>query len=177
MIEHNGIEYFGIRGFPQYFVSTCGKVLSTKRNKKRIMKLKTNNRGYLYVMLYTDGKYKNMKVHRLVAMTFLPGFNPDLQVDHKDHNKTNNNLDNLRMVPQSDNQRNRANAVGVFEYLKGRNIPYYRAQWYDETGKQRSKWFNINKLGDQEAYRLAVELRQAMVDLYYNRPVLLPSQI
>ena len=177
MIEHNGIEFYGLRGHPEYYISTCGKVLSAKFGKKRIMKLKTNNDGYLCVNLWGDGKRKHMLVHRLVAIAFLPGFNPDLEVDHKDHNRANNNLHNLRMVPHSDNCRNQANAVGVYEYLKRGNIPYYRAWWFDENGKRHFKHFNINKLGDEEAYRLATEHRQAMVDLYYNRPVLLPSQI
>ena len=171
MIEHNGIEFFGLRGFSGYYVSVCGKVLSAKFGKKRILKQTLTTRGYLFVNLWTNGICKNMLVHRLIAMTFLANFNvPGLVVDHKDHDRTNNNLHNLRMVPASDNSRNQANAVGVCKYLK-ENIPYYKAHWYDETGKQRNKWFNVNKLGDEEAHRLATEHRQAMVDLYYNRPV------
>lgn len=51
--------------------------------------------GYLQVYLYKDGKRKFCKIHRLVASAFLD--NPDNlpQVNHKDENKTNNNVENL----------------------------------------------------------------------------------
>lgn len=49
---------------------------------------------------------KIIKVHRLVAETYLQ--NPDNlpEVDHIDRNKSNNNVANLRFVSRSGNQRN-----------------------------------------------------------------------
>jgi hypothetical protein len=172
MIVHRDIEFWGLRGFPEYYISTCGQVLSTKYGKKRILKLRIDSNGYPHVVLCKDGKQEPKKIHRLVAMAFLPDFNnPELVVDHKDHDKANNNLKNLRMVPLSDNNRNQKDAVGVYEWFSEKyGIPYYIAQWYDDTGTQRKKYFNLNKYGADEAYRLATELRKEMVDQYYNRP-------
>ena len=71
--------------------------------KGRILKLSTNKDGYLKVGLWKNGKVKTFKVHKLVAETFLEI--PEelkhlkgtryLQVNHKDENKLNNNVNNL----------------------------------------------------------------------------------
>lgn len=79
-------EYEGI-----YEVSNFGCV---KKGTKLISQHK-DNKGYLRVSLYRDGEHKSMKVHRLVALAFIP--NPDSlpMINHKDEVKTNNHVDNL----------------------------------------------------------------------------------
>ena len=77
-----------------YQVSNWGRIKSIKFGKERI--LKQNIRcGYYYVNLYKNNIKKQYPVHRLVAEVFID--NPDNlpQVNHKDENKTNNNVDNL----------------------------------------------------------------------------------
>ena len=77
-----------------YQVSNWGRIKSIKFGKERI--LKQNIRcGYYYVNLYKNNIKKQYPVHRLVAEAFID--NPDnlFQVNHKDENKTNNNVDNL----------------------------------------------------------------------------------
>lgn len=94
-------EYEGL-----YQVSNIGNVKSLERerwngynwiiNKERILKPGVSKCGYLQVNLYKDRKHKMLRVHRLVLMTFAPINNMDkLEVNHKDENKQNNNLDNL----------------------------------------------------------------------------------
>lgn len=50
---------------------------------------------YKQVVLYKNKKHKTVAVHRLVAEAFIP--NPDNlpQVNHKDENPSNNNVNNL----------------------------------------------------------------------------------
>lgn len=83
-------EYEGL-----YQASNIGRVKSIKFGKERILKPFTNSSGYLQVSLFKNGKKKNFYVHRLVAEAFLP--NPDNLpcVNHKDEDKTNNNVNNL----------------------------------------------------------------------------------
>jgi len=79
-----------------YEISNLGKVKSLKYGKERILKSSKNKVGYLMVSLFKDGKHKIYKVHRLVASAFIP--NNDLfktEVNHKDENKENNNIENL----------------------------------------------------------------------------------
>ena len=84
-----------------YGITSCGKVYSYK--SKKFLKPKHNVNGYLMVALYRDGQKKWYKVHRLVAMTYIP--NPDNlpQVNHKDENKANNCLQNLEWCDASYN--------------------------------------------------------------------------
>lgn len=56
----------------------------------------SNSNGYKLVSLkLRDGKYKQYRVHRLVAMTFIPNPYNFPQINHKDENKSNNCVDNL----------------------------------------------------------------------------------
>ena len=78
-----------------YQVSNLSRVKSIKFGKERILKPVTDRHGYLIVGLWKNNKQKTYKVHRLVAEAFLP--NPDNlpQVNHKDENPLNNNVNNL----------------------------------------------------------------------------------
>lgn len=67
------------------------------------MKQHTDNKGYRRLWLCKDGVQKNYKVHRIVAEAFLANDKNLPQVNHKDENKNNNNVDNLEWC---DNQYN-----------------------------------------------------------------------
>lgn len=92
-----------ISGFEKYFISSDGEVYSDKYKDRRKLKLRKNSKGYLYVNLCKDGKYRSIEVHRLVAQEFLQDFSSSLQVNHIDGNKENNSMSNLEMVSQADN--------------------------------------------------------------------------
>lgn len=53
------------------------------------------SQGYLVICASVDGKRKNLRVHRLVAEAFIPNPNNLPMINHKDENKTNNNVENL----------------------------------------------------------------------------------
>lgn len=94
-----------IEGYDKYYVSDDGKIYSDKYNERRELSQRKNEKGYLYVNLCKNGKYKSTMVHRLVAKHFLEDYTKGLQVNHKDGNKENNNVSNLEMVTQTENMR------------------------------------------------------------------------
>lgn len=61
-----------------YFITEDGDVISVKRGKKILLKKRVNSRGYYYVNLCKNGKYKSICIHRLVGIYFVEnnnGFN------------------------------------------------------------------------------------------------------
>ena len=89
--------------FPNYEVSNQGQV----RNKKtqKILKQFLHN-NYAYCGLYNNSIPKQVLIHRLVAMAFVPLENEqyqDYSVDHIDNNRLNNKADNLQWLKQKDN--------------------------------------------------------------------------
>lgn len=95
-----------VNGFPDYAVTACGKVISTKRGKVRILKACKDSKGYPGVLLYAPGaKRKNAKVHRLVATAFLENPMDKPQVNHIDGDPSNNAVDNLEWATPVENVR------------------------------------------------------------------------
>lgn len=87
-----------IEGYPNYMVSNMGRVKSLNYNRtgeEKIMKGIKNNRGYLYVQLYKEGKQKNYLIHRLVASAFIPNPGNLSEINHINEDKTNNQFTNL----------------------------------------------------------------------------------
>lgn len=87
-----------IKGFETlYEVSNKGRIRSLcgRYGNLRIVKLGHGSRGYMNVCLCDHGKQTTRNVHRIVAETFIP--NPDNLpcVNHKDEDKTNNDVSNL----------------------------------------------------------------------------------
>lgn len=82
-----------IEGFENYEVRPNGEVVNTETG--RVLKQHKNKNGYLRVSLYKNGKQKWLSTHRLVAQAFIPNPLNLPCVNHKDEDKTNNNIENL----------------------------------------------------------------------------------
>ena len=92
-----------------YQVSNMGRIKSLnyhRTGKEKLLRLGTNTKGYLQVVLYKDGKAKCCKVNRLVALAFVPNDDPEnkIQVNHiNDENKTDNRAVNLNWMTPKEN--------------------------------------------------------------------------
>jgi hypothetical protein len=93
-----------IDGFPNYMVSTYGRVYNVKHDKHVRQYF---SRRYFNVALSSNGKTTHFRVHRLVCQAFL--LNPENRplIDHIDNNPKNNNIENLRPASHAENSRNR----------------------------------------------------------------------
>lgn len=81
-----------------YQISNTGRIKSLNyrhTGKEKILRPDTTKKGYLRVALCKDGKIKNFRINRLVALHFIPNPNNLPQVNHKDEDKTNNYVENL----------------------------------------------------------------------------------
>ena len=93
------------------------QIVSFKQKKyteDKILKPSIRTDGYLYYRFYVNGKYKNICIHHIIVKLFIdPTFDSSKNViDHKDHNRTNNSIDNLCIVSQSENCRNMSSQKG-----------------------------------------------------------------
>lgn len=64
----------------------------------------SKSRGYYRVCITIHGKEEKYLVHRIIFL-MVKGFMPK-SIDHIDHNKINNNIDNLREADHSANSKN-----------------------------------------------------------------------
>lgn len=93
-----------------YSISNDGQVRNDKTNK---ILSQSTQQDYKHVTLNIDGKAKRMKVHRLVAQTFLENPENKPYVNHKDGNRSNNDVSNLEWVTPSENTKH-AVKTGLF---------------------------------------------------------------
>lgn len=91
--------------------SKPGKTTSNKRFEKRVWKSrilkpkfkKSKYRNDAAVSLWKDGRSLDFLVSRLVAMTWVEGFSPEMTVNHIDGNPQNNNCSNLEWITLAEN--------------------------------------------------------------------------
>lgn len=117
-----------------YKVSDTGLVKKAKTGK--IMTPKPNYKGYQRITFNINGKRYIFRVHRLVAMAFIPNPNNLPQVNHKDGNKENNNVSNLEWVTNQQNYEHalKNNLVGwkkitkqVAKLVNGKIVSQYES--------------------------------------------------
>jgi hypothetical protein len=85
----------------EYQVSDTGLVKTTKTG--RILRPAVSRHGYERVCLFKMDQERRYRVHRLVAMAFIPNPENLPQVNHKDGNKRNNHVSNLEWVTNEEN--------------------------------------------------------------------------
>lgn len=93
----------------EYFYIQDGKILN---KKKRWRSYKDQESGFInhdgYVQICFR-KFKNIKGHRLAWCLYYGEWPPsDMQIDHKDGNRSNNRIENLRLISHSGNCQNSA---------------------------------------------------------------------
>ena len=106
-----------------YQVSNTGQVRSLNylhTGEVKPLKQGTDGNGYKRVSLYKDGKSKTCRVHRLVAMAFILNPNNYKEVNHKDENPSNNNVNNLEWCTNEYNVNYGTRTKRASESLKGK---------------------------------------------------------
>lgn len=128
------VDIPGYEGF--YQISNMGTVRSMRRIiickngqirlcPQRVLKQNKDSKGYLNVNLSKNSHPVPSRVHKLMKNVFMDP-NSRLQVNHIDGNKTNNRIENLELVTNSQNQthavrlgiRGTKLSVSDVEYIK-----------------------------------------------------------
>lgn len=119
------IIYPGIDFAQEYRIDENGHIYSPWRGWKEMSQHINNGYKELYLYL-VDGRRKCFKVHRLLMETYSPIENSkELQVNHIDGNKANNNINNLEWCTRSENLKH-AFRIGLEQSPKGEKNYFHK---------------------------------------------------
>jgi hypothetical protein len=128
-----------IQDFPNYNISSFGNVKNNLTDKLLKPCLKS---GYYHISLVNNKIRKIFKIHRLVALAFLDNPDNKPEVNHKDKNKLNNNLNNLEWMTKKENNQHKS--VGLV-YSSNKNKPVLRLN--KNTGEILQTYNSIEDAG------------------------------
>jgi len=111
-LTYNNIKFYKIKDFPNYYISKCGKIYSSKTNKILKQNYKSEKELYMKVGLSNVKRYTK-SVHRLVGKSFIPNPENKPYINHIDGNPKNNNMDNLEWCTHQENMNHAYNILNV----------------------------------------------------------------
>lgn len=118
--------------------------------------------GVGYRVVRVDGR--NYKVHRVVWEIHHGEIPPGLQVDHIDHNRLNNRIENLRLVTCAENNKNKS-----LDYRNKHGVPGVKRKSNGRWEASISVDGKYRYLGDFESVSGAIEARKrAEADCGYH---------
>jgi hypothetical protein len=142
------MEILGYEGL--YYIEPNGEIYSQDRIttdgrfcEGRKIKQHTRKDGYYQVDLSKNGTQKFFRVHRLVALTYIPNPNNYPCVNHIDCNKQNNNINNLEWCTILYNNQS-INTSKKFGNIYLTKCNSYHTQ-YNSNGKKYCKNFKTEK--------------------------------
>lgn len=119
-------QWAEIKDFEDYQISSQGRIKSFKQDKENGKILSYGSSGKYYtIVLRKNGIPYNKYIHRLVAEAFIPNNNNFPEVNHKDEDTHNNNIENLEWVSR---QYNNDYGTRIERAKKNRqkNVPHFR---------------------------------------------------
>lgn len=151
-----------------YYVSRDGEVYSVFSKKTiKLMKRGTGNKIYHAVDVFISGKQRHMMVHRMVYETWKRLLKDGEQVNHKDDNQLNNNINNLYVGTQKENIRDcikNGNRVGhvyyltIFDKKENKVITFCPASKFIEYSGHTNKSGSLNKFFSKNWFKKRYEI-------------------
>lgn len=134
--------------------SICHSVLKSNGTKyycvQKILKPAKDKKGYLRFGLSINGKLVTVKAHRVVAEVFIDNIENKKQVNHINGIKTDNRVENLEWVNNSENQIH-AVANGLVKHSSGNN--HHKVKVSDERLLQIKKELDFGGISKREIAR------------------------
>ena len=120
-------DYARCSKYPNYLFYKNGEIYNII--KKRMIKKSLTINNYEYCTLYSKDNNKSIKlmiyVHRLIYLLFVDNIPDEYEIDHINHIRGDNNLNNLRCISKAENRKNRRkNNNNYFENDKKHNDKY-----------------------------------------------------
>ena len=129
-----------INGHANFYISNCGRVKNIVT--EMIMKQSINSRGYKTITLRSNIKNKTYKIHRLVAGAFIDNANNYKCVDHKNNNRLDNLVSNLRHCTNQQNCMNVSKRKNTSSMYKGVTFNKANKKWVSQI-RCNNKQFHL----------------------------------
>lgn len=106
--------------------------------KKRFITIQTMKTGYKFVSLYRNGKCKGCFVHRLMFETFNRELKPNEEINHINHVRDDNRIENLQALDKAEHKRMHNVQSGKRPTFKGHK---HTEEWKKEqTQRNLRRW-------------------------------------
>jgi hypothetical protein len=157
-----------IEDFPNYEVSDLGNVRNISTGK-HLTKTPVEKGGYLTVTI--GGKRR--KVHRLVAVAFIPNPNNLPQVHHKDNDVVNNAASNLEWICNAENNKtvNKTQRKQIRRFTK-REVFYIHKHTQTKTAKELAERYGCIPDSISKVWRGVGERNNKWKGEFYSRETL-----
>ena len=155
-----------------YEINEAGQIRTLhKRNRYMILTQRIDRGGYYTIRLSKGGRASTHWVHRLLALTYIPNPHQKPEVNHKDLNKLNNNLDNLEWVTHRENAQHAYN-TGAINPRRGKDHPSSQPLLFKPTGEEFSSISEAaNRVGrNYEAFRRHLRTNKNKGYVPLNKP-------
>ena len=116
-----------IIGFEKYKISNYGRVIGCNGG---FLKFNKTYNGYTTLCVYNQGKKATLRIHRILAYSFIPNPENKPEVNHIDGDKSNNHISNLEWCTRSENTLHSIRILGNKPYI----IPHKK---YGESPRAR----------------------------------------
>lgn len=121
--------------FSKYYINKNGQVAKIHNGKIKLLNDRLNAYGYKRVsMINDDGMRKDRLVHILLMKTFVPNIDNKPIINHKDGDKTNNNLENLEWVTHKENTTHMHNVLNKHTSIEPCEL-YYMGEYVKSFDK------------------------------------------
>lgn len=156
----------------KYYVDEDGNVYSGYSQKilKHLYR-HSGNKQYAHIDMYFNGRQKHVPIHRLVYEVWIGPIPPNKQINHKDGNSLNNNINNLYLGNQQENIQdcfNNNNRVGncwiltVYDKQTKRTLTFCPAKEFIEYSGHSCQNGAINRMFTRNWFKK----RYIIIDYY-----------
>lgn len=166
-----------LEGCEGYQVNRRGVIRRTKTKRER--KLEKINSGYLRVNIHK----KHIRVHRIVASTFIKKTNPAYcEVNHIDGDRTNNNVTNLQWCNSkfNNNENKYKDNAPVLQFFNKDFVRYFKTLKdveLDDMDKEKVKQCCLGKIKEYESFEwyYLKDIKMFNGDIEFNKNIPLES--